>query len=702
MKLRYLFSAILSSALLFAGCQPDTHESFDNVKLSQSYLSIPEDGGSVEMTVTSNEAWKFIINEKWPEVVTFNKDADGKTIKAKFDRFGNLINDAADIKEKTPSWLAVSVLEGKAGDTKVTFSAEGTVGGREIEVALLAGNNKQFIRVRQGVMEATAVSCKEANELPEGKSVILKGTVTAIENTTYGNWTLVDDTGSMYIYGTLDKKGATKNFASLGLEAGDVVEVEGPIGSYNGKKQLVNVMVNSITKSLVKLVSEEQTVSKDGGEFDVKVAYKGESILPSVPQEYRSWVSIVDMRTVKGIPTKIEQNPADTAFVKISLQPNTAGDRTGAVAFSSSKGASTSSVTYNFTQEGAIIDATAAEINAAEDGATVYRYTGYITRDTGSDYGNIYVKDATGEVYCYGVLNEAGEAKKWKEMGINVGDIVTVTGPKTSFNGAPQLKNVSVEKHIKVTDISLADFRNLPDDKNTWYRISGKVGKSTENGTKHDLENYGNFALFDGATQVYVYGVKNGWGGPKGEFGKLGVKEGDDLTIVCYKTSFNGLIEADGCFYVSHTEGGSETPEPGPGGADYETTLVYMGVDAFYDDGIATINGVSDVKVLKFGTSKKSGECMVMIPAGSTKIVFYGIGWAGKDDVFTASFATFTQGEVTLKANPGATGNSPYTITATGSDYYTIEFNVPIEEEMPLTLKSTARCIIWGLQAKTE
>ncbi len=702
MKLRYLFSAILSSAFLFAGCQPDTHESFDNVKLSQSYLSIPEDGGSVEMTVTSNEAWKFIINEKWPEVVTFNKDADGKTIKAKFDRFGNLINDAADIKEKTPSWLAVSVLEGRAGDTKVTFSAEGTVGGREIEVALLAGNNKQFIRVRQGVMEATAVSCKEANELPEGKSVILKGTVTAIENTTYGNWTLVDDTGSMYIYGTLDKKGATKNFASLGLEAGDVVEVEGPIGSYNGKKQLVNVMVNSITKSLVKLVSEEQTVSKDGGEFDVTVAYKGESILPSVLQEYRSWVSIVDMRTVKGIPTKIEQNPADTAFVKISLQPNTAGDRAGAVAFASSKGASTSTVTYNFTQEGAIIETTADNINAAEDGATIYRYTGYITRDTGSDYGNIYVKDATGEVYCYGVLNEAGEAKKWKEMGINVGDIVTVTGPKTSFNGAPQLKNVSVEKHIKVTDISLADFRNLPDDKNTWYRISGKVGKSTENGTKHDLENYGNFALFDGDTQVYVYGVKNGWGGPKGEFGKLGVKEGDDLTIVCYKTSFNGLIEADGCFYVSHTEGGSETPEPGPGGADYETTLVCVKVDAFYDDGVATINGVPDVKVLKFGTTKKAGECVVMIPADSKKIVFYGIGWSGKDDVFTASFDTFTQGEVTLKANPGATGNSPYTITATGSDYYTIEFNVPIEEEMPLTLKSTARCIIWGLQAKTE
>lgn len=502
MKLRYLFSAILSSALLFAGCQPDTHESFDNVKLSQSYLSIPEDGGSAEITVTSNEAWKFIITEKWPEVVTFNKDADGKTIKAKFDRFGNLINDAADIKGKTPSWLAVSVLDGQAGDTKVTFSAEGTVGGREIEIALLAGNNKQFIRVRQGVMEATAVSCKEANELPEGKSVILKGTVTAIENTTYGNWTLVDDTGSMYIYGTLDKKGATKNFASLGLEAGDVVEVEGPIGSYNGKKQLVNVMVNSITKSLVKLVSEEQTVSKDGGEFDVTIAYKGESVLPSVPQEYRSWVSIVDMRTVKGVPTKIEQNPADTAFVKISLLPNTAGDRTGAVAFSSSKGASTSRVTYNFTQEG-------------------------------------------------------GES------------------------------------------------------------------------------------------------------------------------------------------------GGGDTPG-NPDEDAYATTLSYTKGTNFYDDGTATINGKANVKVLKFGTSKAAGDCTVTVPAGTKKIVFYGVAWKGKTDVLTASFASFKQGEASLKGNDGATGNAPYTITVSDSDYYTIEMSAPITSDMPLTLTSTARCIIWGLQAKTE
>jgi hypothetical protein len=43
------------------------------------------------------------------------------------------------------------------------------------------------------------------------------------------------------------------------------------------------------------------------------------------------------------------------------------------------------------------VDATAAEINAAADGDTEYRLTGYITSIAKEDYGNLYIKDATGE-----------------------------------------------------------------------------------------------------------------------------------------------------------------------------------------------------------------------------------------------------------------------------------------------------------------
>lgn len=487
MKLKYLFSAILSSALLLVGCEEESHDSFDNLKVSKTYVSIPEDGGSVDVTVSSSEDWKFVITDKWPEVVSFNKDANDKTIKAKFDDLGNLINDEADIKEKTPSWLGVSVLQGTTGETKVTFTAEAFAGGREIELALYTSDrNKQFIRVRQGNVEASQATCAEVIEGPDGKTFRVKGVCTAIANTTYGNWYLNDGTGEVYIYGTLDSKGNEKNFESWGLEVGDIVECEGPKTTYGSTIELVKVTVIKITKSLAKIITEPQTVDKEGGEFDVKVAYKGDGLFPSVPEEYRSWISVVDMQQKKGEASKLEPNPADTAIVKVRVAANNGGDREGSVSFTSS----TSTVSYDFTQTGSIIEATAAEINAAEDGATIYRLTGYISQDTGSDYGNIYVKDATGEVYVYGVLNEKGEAKKWKEMGIKEGDIVTLTAVKTSFKDAPQLKNATIEKHISVEDITVADFLPKSDNGDVYYRLTGTV-----NNIKSTV--YGNFDIVD-------------------------------------------------------------------------------------------------------------------------------------------------------------------------------------------------------------
>ena len=43
-------------------------------------------------------------------------------------------------------------------------------------------------------------------------------------------------------------------------------------------------------------------------------------------------------------------------------------------------------------------------------------------------------------------------------MGIHEGDIITVVGPKTSFNKEPQMKNVSVESFKTVKDLTIKDF----------------------------------------------------------------------------------------------------------------------------------------------------------------------------------------------------------------------------------------------------
>lgn len=334
MKLKYLFSTILAAALL-VGCNDEEFGTLDNITLSESYLSISSAGGNAELTINATEAWEFVVDNNWPEVITTDKEGNVK---------------------KTPSWLSADKMSGAEGETKVTFSADKYEGGREIEIKIKVGKNTQFVRVRQGSMTAVTMTCAEANASPEGKKVRVKGVCAEIANTTYGNWYIQDETGKVYIYGTLDKDGKEKNFSSLGLEIGDVVTVEGPVSPYNGNPQLKNVTVIKIEKSLIKIIgSSTTTVSKDGGEITVKAAYKGNGVFPAIPEDC-DWVKYESMEYKNGIPTKLEQSPADTAIVKFSVAANEGNTRDCTIKFSSYKtdekqNVSSSDAVFTVTQE---------------------------------------------------------------------------------------------------------------------------------------------------------------------------------------------------------------------------------------------------------------------------------------------------------------------------------------------------------------
>jgi len=68
----------------------------------------------------------------------------------------------------------------------------------------------------------------------------LTGTITNISNTTYGNFDLQDESGSVYVYGLTATKVTSndKSFSTLGLEKGDVVTLIGTRSSYNGSAQV--------------------------------------------------------------------------------------------------------------------------------------------------------------------------------------------------------------------------------------------------------------------------------------------------------------------------------------------------------------------------------------------------------------------------------------------------------------------------------
>lgn len=68
----------------------------------------------------------------------------------------------------------------------------------------------------------------------------MTGTIQNIENTAYGNFTLVDETGSIYVYGLTAEK-VDKNdqsFSTLGLNEGDIVTLVGTRDEFGGEAQV--------------------------------------------------------------------------------------------------------------------------------------------------------------------------------------------------------------------------------------------------------------------------------------------------------------------------------------------------------------------------------------------------------------------------------------------------------------------------------
>ncbi len=632
MKLKYLFSTILASSLLFAGCVKDEPtDSFDNLKLSENYLVASEEGGTLTLTVTSTEEWKFVIDENWPEVVSFNKDADGKTIKAKHDRFGNLTNDEADIKSKTASWLTVDKLSGAAGETKVNFTVPESKAGREIEIALYAGNNKQFLRIRQGSLAPVEKTCKEISETANvGSSYITSGNVSRLgDYAKYGAFWIIDDTGvEVQVYGST--KESREKYPNV--EVGDYVKFSGVWSSY---KNFENAEISEHKKSLVKVTTEAKDVAIAGGELLVKVAYKGNGVFATVKEECREWVSYVDMEYKAGVPSKLEPSPADTAVVKFNVAENKGGLRTGVITFASHSGKNSSSVDFSFNQEGSIAAITVDEFLKKEVGSALYKLTGRVDKLANTTYGNFNITDATGTVYVYGLTatQVASNDKSFASLGIKEGDIVTLIGTRGEHNGTIQVAGpayyVSHEGH---TEISVADFLKKPvgDD---WYKLTGTIANITNT-------TYGNFNLVDGDASVLVYGLTVAPVESNDKsFSKLELKEGDKVTLIGTRGEHNGTIQVAGpAYYVSHeaAAGGGEVTPPADGttvtisfaggdGKNHESIPFKdetSGVSAVFAPGNHTTNPRWDAGCVRFyGTVDKSNT-LTISGATITKVEF--------------------------------------------------------------------------------
>lgn len=272
-----------------------------------------------------------------------------------------------------------------------------------------------------------------------------------------------------------------------------------------------------------------------------------------------------------------------------------------------------------------------------------------------------------------------------------------------SADGAEsQIVTITQAKKILKTQLTVAEFAALP-DADDLYELTGEITRIYQEYSSQ----YNNisFYLKDETGEICIFRMScEGIDHNK-------VVVGNTITVKGAKTTYKEAAQmAAGCVCLGIVEA---TPNPGGGDNDdngdngdnddngdntgvAEELTWSIGTNAYSEK--ATINGTSDIPVLKLGKSSAAGSATFTLKAGTNKIAFSAVAWKGTNCTlqFTVGSQTYEQA---ITGNDGATSNSPYKITSTSSDNYEVAVNVTAETVVTVTTTSKARAIIWDLKA---
>lgn len=462
MKLKYIIPAAIAAMTMLASCSENDTLELDNIKVSQSYITLPEKGGDVTVEITASEDWTF--------------DIDFDVEEKKLDDEKGVVKYYVPTKQldlKDNSWFTVSARSGSKGKTKVTFHADATTDSRSSALQIKAGDKIQNVIVAQtaGAPEVKAVSVKDVIDGTDGKTYRVKGFCTAISNTNYGNWDMSDSEGnSIMIYGTVDATGSY-NWNSFNIAVGDEVVVEGPRVTFGSTIELKDASFISVKKALLACDDVNKFLAKEATSFELKVVQKGDGL---------SFETDSDWLTIEG--NGYASDGKGNLTFKVNVEENATGaDRTASIVLKSTNKKGQTILPVSITQLGssAVAEGGIAAINGILKTATDKKKPAkfdYILKNAKVTYkngSNIFVEDETGGLYVYGsdalkvgqVINGRvwGEGYAYKKL------------PQTSaFN--LQFAKVTTPEDSKVEPMSvtLAELNaNFDYYMNRYVKISG-------------------------------------------------------------------------------------------------------------------------------------------------------------------------------------------------------------------------------------
>ena len=175
------------------------------------------------------------------------------------------------------------------------------------------------------VIEAT---CKQVIDGPDGAIYRVTGVCKEIKNTTYGNWYLEDETGTIYIYGTVDSNGQYPRYTSwesFGINVGDTITVQGPKKTYANTPELVDVQV---LRPLTLLSGDRININCEERVDTIRLYCEGDSYEVEIPAD-ATWVTIKEQTTGKDpiIVLHIDENKGVSRGTAINISSTIKGQK---------------------------------------------------------------------------------------------------------------------------------------------------------------------------------------------------------------------------------------------------------------------------------------------------------------------------------------------------------------------------------------
>ena len=715
MKIRSFFAGLIMAAAAFIGCEQEEQLGMPDVTLGATDLEFTQDAGSQEMKFTATREWKV------------EYDAD---------------------------WIAVTPEGGQGSNSEQTLTVtvtENTKGNRTAKVTVTIGMVSKAFNVNQAGPEGEtdgveALTVKEFIEKADTENYYrLSGTVSGF-NANYCSFDITDASGKIYVYSVTAESKAEWTDK---IKNGGTVVLQGKYEFYEAKSQ------HEVVDAIIESFTEGQST---GGNVDTKAVYHNNYDKAEATKTYGSGESWPYLDEFEGWKNQAGTGAAGVtyAFEGMSARANSTSDSSysdysGSGMNNMFFGKSAYLATYNISL-GSDVNfniSFGTEKYDGNDKSAKFNpdeFHVYLSNDgkkwveldytfAGTEAGRWNVASADFTVPSgtskLSVCMAADKASVYRmdDLKIVVSDKAGVAidfskGVEKDFAAGEDSgndDNTSVEKPASLTKVTIDEFKKKAVNETDWYELTGKI-------TEIQKEDWGNFVIEDETGSVLIYGMTSKWVGSNDKsFSQIGLKVGDTVTLGTLRGEYNGTPQGGGnkipAYYISHVkgEGGNDAgnDDSGSDSSDDETgeageydpqgitwTLGEKAYDKTSGNNAqtGTVNGVAVNDMLKLGTGSLTGNATLHIPAGTKKVGFYLLAWKGKTATVKASVAGEEVASLSPKANDGATGNPPYTITVTSDDYYEIEVNASeaIDLDVETTDKANGRVIFIGLKAITE